>query len=352
MYISPTRLLLIIIFFSSFMQANAKTNADLPEVRVGVLKYGTVNWEIAVIKHYQLDKKYNFNLQVMPLSNKNASAVAIQSKAVDIILSDWLWVNRQRFNDKNYTLVPTSIASGGLYVAGDSTAKSLNDLTQTKIGVAGGSVDKNWLLLQSYAQKKHQLNIKDNAEIVFATPPLLNRLMQRDDVDAAINFWHYNARLSASGYKLLVSVPQMLAELGITNKVPLLGWVFEQSWAIEHNQKLTGFLQASKEAQQLLLYCDDEWQRIRPLTKAENDKVFIALKNEYRTRLLDKFGPEEIKASKQIFSVLAEQGGRNLVGKATTLAEGTFWQTAKINPSFAQKIDEVSINHQVTCPIK
>lgn len=352
MFISPTRFLLLIIFCSSFIQANAKTNADLPEVRVGVLKYGTVNWEIAVIKHYQLDKKYNFNLQVMPLSTKNASAVAIQSKAVDIILSDWLWVNRQRFNDKNYTLVPTSIASGGLYVASDSTAKSLNDLTQAKIGVAGGSVDKNWLLLQSYAQKKYQLNIKDNAEMVFATPPLLNRLMERDNVDAAINFWHYNARLSANGYKLLVSVPEMLAELGITSKVPLLGWVFDQQWAIEHNQKLTSFLQASKEAQQLLLLCDDEWQRIRSLTKAENDKVFIALKNEYRTRLLHKFGSDEIEASKKIFSVLAEQGGRDLVGKATTLSAGTFWQTAKINPNFTNKIANDSISHQVTCPIK
>lgn len=351
MYTSPLRLLLLILCITC-IKVNADTNTELPEVRVGVLKYGTVNWEIAVIKHYQLDKKYNFNLQVMPLSTKNASAVAIQSKAVDIILSDWLWVNRQRFNDKNYTLVPTSIASGGLYVAGDSTAKSVNDLTETKIGVAGGSVDKNWLLLQSYAQKKYQLNIEDNAEMVFATPPLLNRLMERSAVDAAINFWHYNARLSANGFKLLVSVPEMLAELGITNKVPLLGWVFEQNWAIEHKQKLTGFLQASKEAQQLLLYCDDEWQRIRPLTKAENDNVFIALKNEYRTRLLAKFGAEEIKASKQILSVLAEQGGRNLVGKATTLAEGTFWKTNNVNPNYSDLATKAPINHQITCPIK
>jgi len=352
MYISPTRLLLLIIFCLTSIPVTANPTADLAKVRVGVLKYGTVNWEIAVIKHYQLDKKYNFNLEIMPLSNKNASAVALQSKAVDIILGDWLWVNRQRFNDKNYSLVPTSIASGGLYVKGNSTATSLADLNQVKIGVAGGSVDKNWLLLQAYAQKKYQLKLKDHAEIVFATPPLLNRLMQRDNVDAAINFWHYNARLTANGYKLLVSVPQMLAELGITNKVPLLGWVFEQEWAVKHNQKLTGFLQASNEAKQLLLQCDEEWQRIRPLTKAENDEVFIALKKEYRARVLDKFGPEEIKATKQIFAILAEQGGRDLVGKATSLAAGTFWQTAEINASLANLPTIDLTIPQITCPLK
>ncbi len=333
MSLFTVRLLFVICICFSNIKANANASKALPTVNVGVLKYGTVNWEIAVIKHHQLDKKYRFNLQVKPLSNKNASAVALQSKAVDIILSDWLWVNRQRFEGKNYTLFPTSIASGGLYVSGDSTASSLPDLKQVKIGVAGGAVDKNWLLLQAFAQKKYQLNIKDNAEIIFATPPLLNRLMQRDDLDAAINFWHYSARLKADGYQLLVSVPKMLAEFGVNNKVPLLGWVFEQEWATKHNQAALGFLKASVEAKKLLLFSDKEWQRIRHLTKAENDDAFIALKNEYRARILNKFGAEEVNASQQVFAILAQQGGRNLVGKATKLAEGTFWQTDKVNLS-------------------
>lgn len=346
------RLFIILCVLCINMKATyAMPNTDLPTVRVGVLKYGTVNWEIAVIKHYQLDKKYHFNLEVMPLSNKNASAVALQSKAVDIILGDWLWVNRQRFNNKNYTIVPTSIASGGLYIQGNSTAKSLLDISKEKIGIAGGSVDKNWLLLQAYAQSKYQLNIKNTAEMVFATPPLLNRLMLRNDIDASINFWHYNARLQANGYKVLISVPQMLAELGITNKVPLLGWVFDRTWAEQQVDKLTGFLRASNEAKQLLLKCDDEWQRIRAITKAENNKVFIALKNEYRARLLRKFDHEEINASKQVFTILAQQGGRDLVGKATALVEETFWTTEKVSQNIFNKLTKNTADLQITCPL-
>jgi NitT/TauT family transport system substrate-binding protein len=176
--------------------------------------------------------------------------------------------------------------------------------------------------------------------------------MQRNDVDVAINFWHYNARLSADGYRLLVSVPQMLAELGITNTVPLLGWVFDQEWAAKHNQKLTGFLQASNEAKQILFLCDAEWQRIRSLTKAENNEVFIALKKGYRTRLLPKFGPEEMKASKQVFTILAQQGGRDLVGKATTLAEETFWQTDSVNLSLTKKRAEETAKNNSICELK
>jgi len=312
-----------------------------PEVKVGVLKYGTVNWEVDVIKHHKLDKKYNFDLNVVSLGSKNASAVALQSQAVDIILSDWLWVNRQRFNDKNYTIFPTTIVTGGLFVAGDSTIRTIPELEHQKIGIAGGAVDKSWLLLQAYSKKKYRFDIKNNCEATFASPPLLNRLMLRNDLDAAINFWHYGARLKAAGYKLLVSVPQMLLELGINNKPPLLGWVFEQEWAAEHSREIQGFLRASIEAKQLLFSSDTEWQRIRALTKAENDDVFTALKSGYRAGLLREFGAAEINASKQVFKIMAEQGGLDLVGKATHLSEGTFWQTNEVSLDISAKVRPV-----------
>lgn len=344
--------LLLLILYSLCFKANANATKSIGDIRVGVLKYGTVNWEIDVIKHHQLDKKHNFNLQITPLSNKNASAVALQSNAVDLILGDWLWVNRQRFNGKNYSLFPTSIASGGLYIDGKSAINSLEDLKHAKIGIAGGAVDKNWLLLQAYAKKIHQIDIKNNAELVFATPPLLNRLIQRGNVDSAINFWHYNARLSAKGYRLLISVPEMLSELGISGQVPLLGWVFDQKWATEQSVTLSAFLAASNEAKQRLLLCDNEWERIRILTKAENDNVFNALKNEYRNRLLTSFSTKEINTSKQVFTILAEQGGRDLVGKATTLAEQTFWQPSKANLNFSDNRSKNTKNSPEICALQ
>ncbi|MCI2282811.1 ABC transporter substrate-binding protein [Colwellia sp. MSW7] len=298
-----------------------------PTVRVGVLKFGTVNWEIDVIKHHQLDKKYQFNLEVTPLASKNASAVALQSNAVDIILTDWLWVNRQRFEQKNYTIFPTSMTTGGLYVAANSGVESLADLKGKKIGIAGGAVDKSRLLLQAYSQKKYGLDLKKETEPTFAVPPLLNRLMLRGNLAAVINFWHYGARLKAKGYKQLVTLPEMPEALGIDAQIPLLVWVFDQTWANANGEALHRFLHASAEAKQLLSSSEDEWQRIRPLIKAENDAVFKTLINDYRAGLLSQFGSKEVEASKRIFNILATQGGSALVGNATALHEGTFWQS-------------------------
>ena len=318
-----------------------------PQVRVGVLKYGTVNWEIDVIKHHQLDKKFQFDLKVISLSSKNASAVALQSNAVDIILSDWLWVNRQRSEQRMYTIFPTSMATGGLYISGDSVIKSLTDLKRKKIGIAGGSVDKSWLLLQAYSKKKYGIDLKAETEPTFAVPPLLNRLILRDDLTAAINFWHYGARLKAAGYKELVTISEMLLELDIESEIPLLGWVFNQAWAERQPKTIVRFLQASLEAKEILSTSEREWDRIRPLLKAENSDVFLALKTAYRAGILREFGTREIEASKQVFNILAEQGGTDLVGKASTLSDGLFWQNSHLNYSIRSTSDNPSnlINH-------
>ena len=42
----------------------------------------------------------------------------------------------------------------------------------------------------------------------FAAPPLLNELVMRGELPAAMNFWHYTARLSAAGMKELITMPQ------------------------------------------------------------------------------------------------------------------------------------------------
>lgn len=115
---------------------------ELPTVRVGVLKFGTINWEMDVIKRHQLDQKAGVSLEVVPLASKNASSVALQGNAVDIILSDWVWVSRQRASGKTYTISPTSATAGGIYAASDIPMKSPCDVAGKKLGIAGGSVDK------------------------------------------------------------------------------------------------------------------------------------------------------------------------------------------------------------------
>jgi NitT/TauT family transport system substrate-binding protein len=298
--------------------------AEVP-VRVGALKFGTVNWELDVIRHHGLDRANGVAVQVTPLAGKSAASVALQGGAVDMIVGDWIWVSRQRAEGKRYTFFPYSVAVGGLMV--DPLAiHTLSDLHDRKIGVAGGPVDKNWLLLQAYAKRAHGLSLDEVTDVVYGAPPLLNKLMLRGELDGVITFWHYGARLRANGKHPLVDIEAILRELGVSSHMPLLGWIFDADWADANATTVNGFLNASYAAKRILLESDAEWQRIQPLTRAENAQTLAVLRDGYRAGIPTEFGQESLAGARKIFGFLAAEGGSKLVGSSDSLSDGTFWQ--------------------------
>ena len=78
-------------------------------VRLGVLKFGTVNWELNVIKHHGLDQEVGLNLDVIGLANKDATTIAFNAGDVDMIVTDWIWTSRQRDAGADYTLPHTRL---------------------------------------------------------------------------------------------------------------------------------------------------------------------------------------------------------------------------------------------------
>ena len=316
---------LLILFILPLFSTSAIAN-DLAKVRIGVLKFGTVNWALSVIKENGLDKAEGVELEVVPLANKNATNVALQGGAVDMIVSDWIWVSRQRAEGKKYTFAPYSLAVGALMVRPDAGINSLADLEGKNLGIAGGPVDKSWLLIRAYSQKTMNKDVADMLQPNFAAPPLLNQLMGKGEMDAVLNFWHFNARLKAQGMKEVISVDQILPELGVEGQAPLLGWIFNETWADENKAAVEGFLRAARNASLMMKNDDALWTGfLKPLTKAKDDATLMALRDGFRAGIPEKCGETETGVAKQIFEILAKLGGEKLIGKSTTLQPGTFW---------------------------
>ena len=298
--------------------------ASTHQVRVGVLKFGTVHWELDVIKTHAFAEKQGIDLQIVELGSKRATAVALQGGGADVIVTDWIWVSRQRAEGRDYAFAPYSLSVGGLMVRPDAGISELADLRGRKVGVAGGPVDKSWLLLQAYA-KRGGLDLSVSIEPTFGAPPLLNELIKRGDLPAVLNFWHYNARLKAAGMQELLTAADILPALGVERPIPLLGWVFNRSWAKDHREALDGFLRASYSAKHLLLESDAEWTRLEPKMKVSDAPTAAALRDAYRLGIPREFGKADREAAAQAFAILAREGGEKLVGSSHTLMPETFW---------------------------
>jgi NitT/TauT family transport system substrate-binding protein len=295
-----------------------------PVLRIAVLKFGTVNWELDVIRHHGLDKANGFTLEVMPVASKQASTIMFQGREADMIVTDWVWVARQRAEGRDIRLIPYSRSVGGMVVAADSPIRSLADLKGKKIGIAGGPVDKSWILIQALAKKRHGIDLAKEAEPVFGAPPLLFQKGLSGELDAVISFWHFLAKMEARGMRRIVDVADAAADLGLNADTPLLGYAFRGDWAADNPTLASGLRAASRQAKDILRDSDAEWDRLRPKMKAKDDATFHALRDGFRAGIPGA-GAVDMASAQAMFAVLAELGGAKLVGKATTVEPELFF---------------------------
>lgn len=301
-------------------------------VRVGLLEYGTVSWEFDVIERHGLDEAAGLSIETLNLASNQATTVALQAGEVDVIVSDWLWVSRQRANGRTYTFVPFSSSVGAVMVPGVSDIQDFGDLRGRKIAIAGGPLDKGWLLLRGYAEREFGFDLAAETEQVFGAPPLLTEVARRGEVDAILNYWHYGARLEAEGFRRLVDSNEAGIALGAKGAISAIGYVFDEQWANENLETMTAFFETTEKAKSILATSDEEWDVLRPLTGAPDDATLIALRDRFRDGIPDRPLDAELADTQLIYRILAEIGGRELVGPAEEMAPGTFW-TALVDGS-------------------
>ncbi|MEQ1559511.1 MAG: transporter substrate-binding domain-containing protein [Methyloglobulus sp.] len=312
----------LLLFLSGFTAITFA--ADKPTIRIGVQASGTLAWELSVLQGDDQYKKLAFQLETQAVANSEAGKIALQSGAVDIIVSDWVWVSRLRATGADFTFYPYSTMSGTLVVPENSKIHGINDLKGTRIGIAGGELDKNWLLLQALAQQD-KLDLNALVEKVFGAPPLINEQLKQGRVDAMLNYWHFGAKLEAQGYRQIIDGKGILKGLGIQENVPSLGYVFKQSWATAHKQALNGFLQASKNAKKLLCKSDSAWNRVIPLIQADDVPTQTKLRQRYCEGNVTSWDKAELQAAGHIYALLRSASKNQLTGDSEHIQPGTFW---------------------------
>ena len=313
-----------VVAVMSLLMLGSAHAADV--VKVGVLKFGTVNWELKSMQHGGLDTAEGIDVEIVPFAGGDATRVALQGGEVDVIVADWLWVSRQRADGGDFVFVPYSSSVGAMMVGPDAGIDSLAAVKGKKIGVAGGKLDKSWLLLQGMAKQQHGFDLAAENEIVFGAPPLLAEKTRSGELDVMLNFWHYCARLEAEGFERLVSAEDAANALGASGPVSAIGYVFSEAWANENPQLAAGFVKASRATKALLGSSDEEWERLGSSGAIKDgDAARAVLRDRFREGIPARAIADEITDAGNIYKILGELGGVKLIGSSPVMVEGTYW---------------------------
>jgi NitT/TauT family transport system substrate-binding protein len=299
--------------------------AAAPEVRLGILQFGTVQWVADVIQRNSLDKKHGFTLRTVTLANTEAGRVALMAQAADVVVSDWIFVANQREAGTQLSFAPFSSATGGIMVPVDSPISSLGSLAGHKLGVAGGPVDKSWLIVRAATKATTGIDPESAANVVYGAPPLLNAKLIQGELEAVLTYWNFAARLEAAGFNQMISVADCAGKLGMAGPLCLIGFVFHDNWAAQNPAAISGFLAAAADAESLLASSDDEWQKVRPLMNARQDTLFNSFKRRFVDGIAHPSAAEQQRTAARLFDVLLRTGGARATGGLESLPDGIFW---------------------------
>lgn len=298
-------------------------NAEV--LRVAVQKTGTFAWELAVIRAHDLDKKANLSVEVLELASPEAGKIALRAGNADVVVTDWLWVSRERGLGAKLTFYPYSSALGAVMVPAASSIKTLADLKGRKLAVAGGPIDKSWLLLLAWL-KQGGIDLKSEATIAYGAPPLLAAKTLSGEMDATLNYWNFCAGLEAKGFRRVAGIEDLLPKLGAKGPTAMIGYVFDEKWASANQDKIARFIAMTRAAKEILSTSDAEWEKIAPLTGTPDAATLRAYRDRYREGIPRRPVADEEADARILYRVLAEIGGRELVGPAPELDPGTFYR--------------------------
>lgn len=304
------------------LSTSAASAAD--RIRIAAQKTGTFAWELEIVRDHGLDKAANLDIETTELASTEAGKIAIRGGSADLILSDWLWVSRERALGDDLVFYPYSSALGGVMVPATSPIKGVADLKGRKLGVAGGPLDKSWLLLQAAAQRSG-IDLKTAADIAFGAPPLLSQKALQGETDATLTFWNFCAGLEAKGMKRAIVMDDVMKSLGAKGAVAIVGYVFSDSFAQHNRSVLDRFFDATRKAKDILAQSPAEWQRLAPRIGVNDAAALDIYRRRYLEGLPRRRLAEEAADAQRLYRVLADIGGADLVGPARELAPGTFY---------------------------
>ena len=296
-------------------------------LRIGLQKTGTFAWQLDVIRRHGLAARAGLDLKISEFASPDAGKLALNSGSVDLALTDWLWVARTRALGAKLQFYPYSSSVGSIMVKDDSPLRKLGDLKGRVLGVAGGPLDKSWLIVQAAALRQG-IDLKREATLEYGAPPLIYQKMRQGEAEASLNFWNFCARLEAEGYRHLFDVRDAEAALGLSEPVALVGYAFSEAFAADHRSAIDRFIAAAQQANDIMLKSDAEWDALRPLMNAQDDRTFKTYRDRTRAGMPRRPLAAEAADAGALFKTLAAIGGPALVGPSQELDPGLYYHPA------------------------
>jgi NitT/TauT family transport system substrate-binding protein len=155
---------------------------------------------------------------------------------------------------------------------------------------------------------------------------LLSQKALQGEHDATLTFWNFCAELESKGFTRAIAVDDVMRQLGARAAVAIVGYTFDGGWASRNPSTVDRFLDAARQAKDILASSAAEWQRLAPRIGVSDPQALAIYRQRYSEGIWRRPLVEELADVRALYRVLADIGGTALVGPTREFDAGTFYR--------------------------
>jgi NitT/TauT family transport system substrate-binding protein len=319
MKVCPTVLLVCLIVLASPAASIATDDTSAHQGDGGVVRLtnqgaGTNAFAVYTMQKFNLDKKYGFELQVIPVGNSKAAMTALQAGGADVAVADLMMLSSLRHaGAKLIAIVPMFKWGDHIIVPTDSPIQNLGDLKGKKVGTDTRN-DTTWFVIKAAAMKMYSLDIEKEASVQEGGVGLLRGLIEQGKLDATFIYNNITPAMTVTGkFRVLYQMRDLMAPLGLDGDVPFLFHAASETYAGAHPANMRAYLAAYREAVQIMNVNDEVWMEEGRIQKMA-DAAIPPLREEMRADLMRKFEPDTEASVRKMFDILLATAGAKALG--------------------------------------
>jgi len=286
-----------------------------PTIRFGVIgSSGQADLPTA-IQRYGLDKKYGIAIEIVDYATPGQQYTLLRSNAVDIAGGNFVDLLRQRRAGAAIKAIHGFEGYGNPIVTKpDSGISSFSDLKGRKVGNFGTTF-LDWLIVRAAGRKIYNIDIEKEATLVQGAPPLLNQLLARGEVDAALQFTPNTVTPVLRGQqKVVTDVRALMDQAGFDANSFYLHWIIREAW-VDANPKLAVALSEMLNEAYAKLRTDDElWPTLTAKIGITEPALVAAYRDMKRSRQNPPYRPDLLPKTQALVDALVSISGEQAVG--------------------------------------
>lgn len=302
----------------SSTHANSQKNtgsASLIPVRIAAIVSSGQGVFSTAIKAAGLDKKYGLNVTVVPITTTGEQFLSLRDGSADVASGSVLDLLRQR-------AAGLKVQSFGAYehfnnpiiVPASSSITSFPQLAGKKVGTPSTTL-MDWLIVRAAGKKVYGIDLQTQATPVPASPPLLNELLSRGSISAALQFESLaSTPVSIGKFRQLTSVPDLVQKAGFNPDSFYLLFIVTESWVNAHPGGLQRLEKTMAATYKLLMTQSAPWTALARQVGITQPAQVTAYMKSQRATFATKYGPSLVGPTTDLINSLIAITGSKDVG--------------------------------------